>query len=207
MAEVLGPDPTCQSFRGSEVASPSDPVVGVGVNVDHAIWRVVVRIRLDELGYGELRYRGHWRRCEDHATELLVLTRCGVPTRSLDAALAGPGSTAEAPEVLAGKSSAGSGSQMCSRTAHTYTFNTHSFLAPSDACRNMSGPLTTDFTRLFRVRHPILNAGMDVVASPSLASAVTNAGGLGVFGGVHFSPRSAYAVRHSPPAADAHAGF
>jgi NAD(P)H-dependent flavin oxidoreductase YrpB (nitropropane dioxygenase family) len=31
---------------------------------------------------------------------------------------------------------------------------------------------------------------MDVVASPQLASAVTNAGGLGVFGGVNYTPEA-----------------
>lgn len=29
---------------------------------------------------------------------------------------------------------------------------------------------------------------LKVVASPELAAAVTNAGGLGVFGGVHYAP-------------------
>ncbi|KAL8276109.1 hypothetical protein RQP46_011491 [Phenoliferia psychrophenolica] len=53
----------------------------------------------------------------------------------------------------------------------------------------MSAPLTTEFTKLFGVRHPVMNAGMDVVAGPALAAAVTNAGGLGIFGGVHYSPR------------------
>lgn len=40
----------------------------------------------------------------------------------------------------------------------------------------------TAVTRLFGVRHPILLAGMGQVALPDMVAAVSNAGGLGVFG-------------------------
>lgn len=40
----------------------------------------------------------------------------------------------------------------------------------------------TAFTERFGVRYPILNAGMGQVALPNMVAAVSNAGGLGVFG-------------------------
>jgi len=50
---------------------------------------------------------------------------------------------------------------------------------------NMSAEtITTPLTKLFGIKHPILLAGMNVAAGPELAAAVTNAGGLGVIGGV-----------------------
>ncbi|KAF3939096.1 hypothetical protein ABW19_dt0210261 [Dactylella cylindrospora] len=48
--------------------------------------------------------------------------------------------------------------------------------------------ITTPITKLFGVKHPILLAGMNVAAGPKLAAAVSNAGGLGVIGGVGYSP-------------------
>jgi enoyl-[acyl-carrier protein] reductase II len=42
--------------------------------------------------------------------------------------------------------------------------------------------MKTRVTELFGIRHPILNAGMGKVAIPTMAAAVSNAGGLGVFG-------------------------
>jgi NAD(P)H-dependent flavin oxidoreductase YrpB (nitropropane dioxygenase family) len=50
--------------------------------------------------------------------------------------------------------------------------------------------LRTAATDLLGIKHPVLLAGMDVVASPQLAAAVTNAGGLGVFGGVNYTPEA-----------------
>lgn len=44
--------------------------------------------------------------------------------------------------------------------------------------------IKTMTTELLGVRHPIMLAGMNVAAGPRLAAAVTNAGGLGVIGGV-----------------------
>lgn len=53
----------------------------------------------------------------------------------------------------------------------------------------MSGSvLETPLSRALRVRHPLLLAGMKSVASPKLAAAVSNAGGLGVVGGVGYTP-------------------
>ncbi|KAF2403421.1 NPD-domain-containing protein [Trichodelitschia bisporula] len=48
--------------------------------------------------------------------------------------------------------------------------------------------LRTVTTDLLGINHPILLAGMNVAAGPRLAAAVTNAGGLGVIGGVGYTP-------------------
>ncbi|GKT92947.1 2-nitropropane dioxygenase [Colletotrichum tofieldiae] len=48
--------------------------------------------------------------------------------------------------------------------------------------------IRTPITDLFKIKHPILLAGMNVAAGPRLAAAVTNAGGLGVIGGVGYTP-------------------
>ncbi|KAI0176063.1 2-nitropropane dioxygenase [Hypoxylon sp. FL1284] len=48
--------------------------------------------------------------------------------------------------------------------------------------------IRTPITDLFKIKHPILLAGMNVAAGPKLAAAVTNAGGLGVVGGMSYSP-------------------
>ncbi|KAI1498731.1 2-nitropropane dioxygenase [Biscogniauxia marginata] len=48
--------------------------------------------------------------------------------------------------------------------------------------------IRTAVTDLFGINHPILLAGMNVAAGPKLAAAVTNAGGLGVIGGMSYSP-------------------
>ena len=48
---------------------------------------------------------------------------------------------------------------------------------------------STPLTKLFGIKHPILLAGMNVAAGPALAAAVTNAGGLGVIGGVGYTPK------------------
>lgn len=44
--------------------------------------------------------------------------------------------------------------------------------------------LSTPFTRLLNIRAPIALAGMNVAAGPDLAAEVSNAGGIGVLGGV-----------------------
>ncbi|KAI0074506.1 2-nitropropane dioxygenase [Panus rudis PR-1116 ss-1] len=49
--------------------------------------------------------------------------------------------------------------------------------------------ISTPITELFKIKHPILLAGMNVAAGPELAAAVTNAGGLGVIGGVGYTPK------------------
>ncbi|KAI2782444.1 NPD-domain-containing protein [Daldinia loculata] len=48
--------------------------------------------------------------------------------------------------------------------------------------------IRTPVTDLFKINHPIFLAGMNVAAGPKLAAAVTNAGGLGVIGGMSYSP-------------------
>jgi len=49
--------------------------------------------------------------------------------------------------------------------------------------------ISTPITQLFGIQHPILLAGMNVAAGPRLAAEVTNAGGLGVIGGVGYTPK------------------
>ncbi|KKP05875.1 hypothetical protein THAR02_01992 [Trichoderma harzianum] len=51
-----------------------------------------------------------------------------------------------------------------------------------------SQQIRTPITDLFKIKHPILLAGMNVAAGPKLAAAVTNAGGMGVIGGVGYTP-------------------
>ncbi|KAI0285762.1 2-nitropropane dioxygenase [Russula aff. rugulosa BPL654] len=46
----------------------------------------------------------------------------------------------------------------------------------------------TPITELFGIKHPILLAGMNVASGPELVAAVTNAGGLGVMGGMGYTP-------------------
>ncbi|KAB5572553.1 2-nitropropane dioxygenase [Coniochaeta sp. 2T2.1] len=48
--------------------------------------------------------------------------------------------------------------------------------------------IRTTATDLFKIKHPVLLAGMNVAAGPKLAAAVTNAGGLGVLGGINYTP-------------------
>ncbi|KAJ6618329.1 2-nitropropane dioxygenase [Mycena sp. CBHHK59/15] len=47
----------------------------------------------------------------------------------------------------------------------------------------------TPLTKLFKINHPVMLAGMNVAAGPRLAAAVTNAGGIGVIGGVRQNPK------------------
>jgi len=48
--------------------------------------------------------------------------------------------------------------------------------------------IRTKLTDLLKIQHPVMLAGMNVAAGPKLAAAVTNAGGLGVIGGVGYTP-------------------
>ncbi|EIN07677.1 2-nitropropane dioxygenase [Punctularia strigosozonata HHB-11173 SS5] len=48
---------------------------------------------------------------------------------------------------------------------------------------------STPLTRLFGINHPVMLAGMNVAAGPRLAAAVTNAGGIGVIGGLRQTPK------------------
>lgn len=47
----------------------------------------------------------------------------------------------------------------------------------------------TPLTELFGIKHPVMLAGMNVAAGPKLAAAVTNAGGIGVIGGLGQTPK------------------
>lgn len=48
--------------------------------------------------------------------------------------------------------------------------------------------LTTPVTKLLNIQHPILLAGMGHTSGPEMVAAVSNAGGLGVIGGVGYTP-------------------
>jgi NAD(P)H-dependent flavin oxidoreductase YrpB (nitropropane dioxygenase family) len=48
--------------------------------------------------------------------------------------------------------------------------------------------IRTPLCKLLGIKYPIILAGMNVAAGPDLAAAVTNAGGLGVIGGVGYTP-------------------
>lgn len=48
---------------------------------------------------------------------------------------------------------------------------------------------STDLTKMFNITHPIILAGMNVAAGPELAATVTNCGGMGVIGGVGYTPK------------------
>ncbi|SMR47228.1 unnamed protein product [Zymoseptoria tritici ST99CH_3D1] len=50
-------------------------------------------------------------------------------------------------------------------------------------------PLTTTLTKILGCEHPIMLAGMDQVAGPKLAAAVTAAGGFGTVGGARYTPK------------------
>jgi len=49
--------------------------------------------------------------------------------------------------------------------------------------------ISTPLTKYFNVKHPIFLAGMNVAAGPELAATVTNEGGIGVIGGVGYTPK------------------
>lgn len=51
-----------------------------------------------------------------------------------------------------------------------------------------TGPITTPLTQVLGIQHPIMLAGMAHVANAPLAAAVSNAGGIGVVGGIMYSP-------------------
>jgi len=64
-----------------------------------------------------------------------------------------------------------------SNTSHTHT-----------AIMTSPQQIRTVTTDLLKITHPIMLAGMNVAAGPKLAAAVTNAGGIGVIGGVGYTP-------------------
>lgn len=49
--------------------------------------------------------------------------------------------------------------------------------------------ITTPITQLLRIEHPILLAGMGHTAGADLVAAVSNTGGLGVLGGLGYTPQ------------------
>jgi len=49
--------------------------------------------------------------------------------------------------------------------------------------------IKTPLTELFGIKYPIMLAGMNQAAGPRLAAAVTNAGGIGVIGGMTYTPK------------------
>ncbi|KAF9266091.1 2-nitropropane dioxygenase [Marasmius fiardii PR-910] len=49
--------------------------------------------------------------------------------------------------------------------------------------------ITTPITEMFKITHPVMLAGMNVASGPELVAAVTNAGGLGVLGGLGYTPK------------------
>ncbi|KJZ74537.1 hypothetical protein HIM_06133 [Hirsutella minnesotensis 3608] len=51
-----------------------------------------------------------------------------------------------------------------------------------------SGLISTPFTELLGIQHPVVLAGMARVSGGALAAAVSNAGGLGVIGGFQYTP-------------------
>lgn len=53
----------------------------------------------------------------------------------------------------------------------------------------MSETIKTPLTEMFGIKYPVILAGMNAVAGAELAAAVTNAGGLGVVGGVTYTPK------------------
>eukprot|EP01060_Flectonema_neradi_P017528 TRINITY_DN243_c1_g1_i1.p1 TRINITY_DN243_c1_g1~~TRINITY_DN243_c1_g1_i1.p1 ORF type:complete len:384 (+),score=102.38 TRINITY_DN243_c1_g1_i1:41-1153(+) len=59
---------------------------------------------------------------------------------------------------------------------------------PSSLNTKLPQILKTSVTDLLKIKHPILLAGMNNVASAPLAAAVSNAGGLGSIGGVAMTP-------------------
>ncbi|QIX01221.1 hypothetical protein AMS68_006738 [Peltaster fructicola] len=51
-----------------------------------------------------------------------------------------------------------------------------------------SQQIRTTTTDLLKINHPVMLAGMNVAAGPKLAAAVSDAGGIGVIGGVGYTP-------------------
>ena len=50
--------------------------------------------------------------------------------------------------------------------------------------------IETPLTKLLNIQHPIMLAGMASISNHELAAAVSNAGGIGSFGGVQMSPNA-----------------
>lgn len=66
-----------------------------------------------------------------------------------------------------------------------------SLLKTCELTKSLNNPkekIRTTVTDLLKINHPIMLAGMNVAAGPKLAAAVTNAGGIGVIGGLGYTP-------------------
>ena len=57
-----------------------------------------------------------------------------------------------------------------------------------------TAPITTDFTRLFNIKYPIIGAPMFLVSNVEMVVAISEAGGLGTFPALNFRPIEAYAA-------------
>jgi len=55
--------------------------------------------------------------------------------------------------------------------------------------RGLPSMIRTPVTEMLGVEHPVILAGMGGAAGPDLVAAVTNAGGLGVMGGINYTPK------------------
>lgn len=60
--------------------------------------------------------------------------------------------------------------------------------SPAESTTMPSSTLTTPLTTLLHIRHPVILAGMAHTSGGPLAAAVSNAGGLGVIGGLGYTP-------------------
>lgn len=67
-------------------------------------------------------------------------------------------------------------------------YSTAQIMAIADTDSPRTEQIRTVTTDLLKINHPIMLAGMNVAAGPKLAAAVSNAGGIGVIGGVGYTP-------------------
>jgi hypothetical protein len=70
-----------------------------------------------------------------------------------------------------------------------YTFPPHIPRRNLNLPEQKMSVISTPITELFGIKHPVMLAGMNIAAGPELADAVSNAGGLGVIGGVGYTPK------------------
>ncbi len=73
---------------------------------------------------------------------------------------------------------------------------TLALIHPLEMAPNAVPSLKTPLTSLLHIAHPILLAGMAHTSTAPLASAVSNAGGLGVIGGLGYTPTQLRAMIH-----------
>jgi NAD(P)H-dependent flavin oxidoreductase YrpB (nitropropane dioxygenase family) len=68
------------------------------------------------------------------------------------------------------------------------SYVTHPHLRSRSHANHATEQIRTKLTDLLKIQHPVMLAGMNVAAGPKLAAAVTNAGGIGVLGGIGYTP-------------------